>query len=55
MLAFIVRSRIPTYLSFSKQQHPDHGEEAEVEGQQQNDAVEAGEGAFRTFTGAVLL
>lgn len=55
MLAFIVRGKRPAYLSFSKQQHPDHGEETEVEGQQQNDAVEAAEGAFRTFTDATLL
>lgn len=43
-------SQRPAYLRFSKQQHPDHREEAEVEGQQQNDAVEAGEDAFRTFS-----
>lgn len=30
-----------SYLGFSKQQHADHGEEAQVEGQKQNDAAEA--------------
>lgn len=55
MLAFIVRIKRRTYLSFGKQQHADHSEEAEVEGQQQNDAVEAGKGAFRTLTDAISL
>lgn len=37
-----LRTKRKTHLGFSEQQHADHGEEAEVQGQQQNDTAGAG-------------